>query len=214
LPPGSRPGARGFTLLEMMAVVAILALLFGLALPNLGVLGGANLRSQARELAGAIELARQRAVVTGTPHRVLLALEEGAFRVEWWRSEQEEAEQREGAAGGGLPAGPVDVASLDLRGDTPIPLEPPRAEERSYRPIPQRQFGRDRWLGDGVFFAGVETPEGWVERGEVELVFERDGSTDPALVLLIAEDGREMALEVRPLLDVVRIGPPEERRRG
>ena len=73
----AKPRAHGFSIIEIMAVVLIIGLLMTLVLPNLGSRRAAGLRDQARVVAGYLELARQRAIVTGKPHRLFLALEEG-----------------------------------------------------------------------------------------------------------------------------------------
>ena len=66
-------------------------------------------------------------------------------------------------------------------------------------------LGRPGWLDEGMFFEGVDTPEGWIDAGDVGVVFQRDGSTDAARLVIADEDGRRAALEVRPLQDRVRI---------
>ena len=54
----------GFTLIEMLAVVAIIALLVSVTAPNLGAVRERWLRNQSRQIASYVELARQRAVMT------------------------------------------------------------------------------------------------------------------------------------------------------
>ena len=81
---------RGFTLIETLAVVAILALAAVIVLPNLAALGERRLRHAAQRLAAELELARQRAVVTGVPHRILFDLENGLYRIEWLGNADEE----------------------------------------------------------------------------------------------------------------------------
>jgi general secretion pathway protein H len=51
---GGRAKERGFTLIELLVVVGVIALLAGLAAPALGTLTGANARSAAASLAGAM----------------------------------------------------------------------------------------------------------------------------------------------------------------
>ena len=82
-----RSATTGFTLIELMAVVAIIGLALGIMLPNLTATRFSLLEQQGHDLASRIDLARERAVVTGAPHRVWLELEEGAFRVDWFVEE-------------------------------------------------------------------------------------------------------------------------------
>ena len=77
-----RPGSAGFTLIEMLAVVAIFSLLVAIVAPNIGRLSGRTLQAAADDLAARLELARQRAVVTGVPHRLWIDLDQASYRLE------------------------------------------------------------------------------------------------------------------------------------
>lgn len=171
----------------------ILGLLMGLLLPALGAGSSRSLRKQGDLVAATLELARQRAVVTGKPHRVVLDLEGGAFAVEWLVTEAEAFADEED-----------EFRLQEEAGDGQIDLSPPLAEVRDYYPIPNR-FGRREMLGRGFFFEGVDTPEGWLESGEAYLFFDWDGSTDAAQIVISDPDSRSIDLDVAPLLDVVRI---------
>ena len=61
----------------MMAVVLIMGLLLALIAPNLRIGGASALRDEALEVARRLELARQLAVTSGRPHRLLVDLENG-----------------------------------------------------------------------------------------------------------------------------------------
>jgi prepilin-type N-terminal cleavage/methylation domain-containing protein len=184
--------ASGFTLIEIMAVILIIGLMSTLLLPAFGAGGGAKLRGQAERVAGFLELARQRAVVTGKPHRVVLDLENGGYSIEWLVT-------------GGSSTEPSEVAGIAPGlGGGPIDLSPPREELAAYQPIPNRFGGRD-WLEPGIFFEGVDTPEGWIEQGEVALVFGWDGSSDAAQIVISDPDSRSFDLDIAPLLEIVRI---------
>ena len=185
--------ARGFTLIEIMAAVAIFALLAGLLAPRVGALTSRTLRQRAERIAARLELARQRSVLTGVPHRLLVDLDQGGYQLEWQVTEAE----AEGRA-------PEPAAPLDLRGQTPIPMAPAYAEERAYRPLPGL-MGRFEWLEDNLAFAGLQTPEGWIQRGEVSIEFERDGTASYTEIHLDDESGRTLQLDVLPLADAVRI---------
>ena len=188
---------RGFTLLEMVAVVAIMGLLLFLFVPAVGVTDSARLRGGARELGAHLEFARQRAVMTGKPHRVLLGLEEGWYQLEWFVSDGDELPGVEALA----------TPEVDLRG--PIAMSPSAATIASYRPIPGIH-GRVSWLDEQLRFGGVEVAEGWYEAGEFQVVFQGDGSSDPARIVIETGDEPGLVLEVSPLLDAVRITDDED----
>ena len=188
-PPGSAR-TRGFTLIEILAVVLILALVATFVGPNLGALRERRLRHAGEHLASQIELARQRSVVTGVPHRVLIDLEEAGYRVEW--------------QGGGEVERPAhfDLESVDLRGSI-LDLSAPPAPSREFEPIPGI-FGRFHWLEETLFFAGLETPDGWTERGDSFVEFTGDGSASHTEIVIEDQTGDRVVLAVLPLDDAVR----------
>jgi type II secretion system protein H len=196
-PPRAKSLEPGFTLIEMIAVVAIFGLLVALVAPNLGNLSGRNLRSATDALAARIDLARQRTVMTGVPHRVWIDLDAASYRLEWYRTEAE-------ALGEEAPADEV----LDLRNGAPLPLEAPRGAERAFRPLPGR-LGGDAALEASLVFRGVETPTGWVERGGTAIEFARDGTTESAAVFIDDDSGRALVIEVLPLAEAVRVSDAE-----
>lgn len=205
----------GFTLIEMMAVITLVGMIFALGLPRLSSTRWRALGDAAESLASSLEYARQRAVMTGVPHRVLIDLEDGEWRVEWLVGEQEAAAgELSGSAGGGAPSlagalagglgdGPDDGAEPDPR--APIDLHPPAKAGLDYYPIPS-QLGRFTSLDDDdiIYFVGLESASGWVEGGHVEIVFDADGTTDFALLELADADERHLTLEIEPLLDRIR----------
>ena len=60
--------ASGFTLIEIMAVVVIIGLTMAFVMPNLAANRSSRLRDQSLDLATRIELARERAILTGKVH--------------------------------------------------------------------------------------------------------------------------------------------------
>jgi prepilin-type N-terminal cleavage/methylation domain-containing protein len=61
----------GFTLLEVMAVVGVIAVLLAVALPNLlAILDGLRLSDGARQLASELQLARMKAISQHTKYRI------------------------------------------------------------------------------------------------------------------------------------------------
>jgi type II secretory pathway pseudopilin PulG len=198
-----------------MAVIAILGMIFAFGAPRLGSNNWRALRDEAESIAASIEFARQRAIMTGTPHRLLIDLGEGGYRVEWLATEDEAFAAITGQALGsdaGLPlaGGLLGDPGMGAAGTAPdgraepVSLRPPPRAERDFHPIPNRQLGSFTWLEDALYFVGLESPSGWTEGGEVAIVFEADGSTDFSLLELADVDDNHLTLEIEPLLDRVR----------
>lgn len=186
-----------FTLIEMLAIVAIMALIATFVAPSFEAVRQRKLRSEALRLASHLEFARQRTVVTGVPHRILLDLEGGTYRIEWLAGDAEDQ-----------PAALVPV-EYDVSGGTPLPLAAPLQEAQAYSAIPGL-LGREQLLDDDLDFAGIETHEGWLERGVSFVSFDRDGSASYTEIVLEDDSGQETALAVLPLDDAVRIIEDEE----
>ncbi len=189
---GTKRRDAAFTLIEMLAVVAIFALLATFVLPNIASLSARALKQQASHLASQLELARQRSVVTAIPHRILIDLESGAYRLEWQGLPPEEEA--------------LDLLPPPVTAETriPISLAAPPEEQREYEPLPGL-FGRFTYLERDLAFVGLETNDGWIERGEVSVDFDRDGTTDYTEIVLDNEAGQTLTLDVLPLADAVRI---------
>ena len=74
-------GEKGFTLIELVVVLAIAALLLAIVLPfGFNRRGHDELASGAREIAGALRLARSRAILTNRPASFLVDVENGFYR--------------------------------------------------------------------------------------------------------------------------------------
>jgi type II secretion system protein H len=185
--------AQGFTLIEMVAVVAIMGLLIALAAPGLGTLSGRRLQHTAEAMADALELARQRTVITGIPHRVRIDLEAATWCLEWRVSDAEERGDE-----------PVEAPPLDLKGQAKLDLRAPRGVERSFRPMPGA-LGREGTLDESLAFRGVQTDDGFASRGETAVEFATDGTTAYTEIFLDDDSGRSLAIEVLPLAERVRV---------
>jgi type II secretion system protein H len=185
----------GFTLLEIMAVVAIFALVAGIAMPNFSRLQTRRLDAVASDLVAQIDLARQRAIVTGVPHRLVIDIDGGGYRIEWQGRREADEEGDEASAGSG---GSFDnfVGSIDLSA--------PRSEAREFQPL-SGFSGRFTWIDDSVVFAGIETTGGWIDRGESFISFEQDGTADPTTIVIDHEAGHSVTLEILPLSSTVRV---------
>lgn len=123
----SRKTCRGFTLLEILVVMAIMVSLIGLAVVKLDDNGERVTRKQAEELAIRLEAARDEAVYAGQP----LAFSSDGLGYKFWRGDT--ARQQWFAI-----SGSDDIA--------------PRTFVRNVRIIRQIVSGQERPLGDRLVF--------------------------------------------------------------
>jgi len=169
--------SAGFTTIELLMVVGLIALVMGTLLTNLGGGFGVHLSNSGRGLAREIEYVGQRAVATGRAHRLLVDLDEQAFRVEVMAESERDASTE-------LP----EHAEL-------LDLSPPLASQ-SFSPVRDRS-GDWHWLDDGdVGIDEVVIGDNSVTDGEVGITFAPDGGADPAEIWLIDDGGYELRVRV------------------
>ena len=162
-----------------------------LTLPNFSALQSHKLRQSAEQIVERIDFGRQRAVMTGIPHRLAVDLDAGTYKLEW---------QGEGSTNTTRAAKPATEPGINA----PLSLAPPPAAERSFEAVPG-PLGRLETLGRGVEFAWIETPTSDVDFGEAFITFEGDGTSSYTMLVLNEPGGGELALEILPLAETVRI---------
>ncbi len=160
-------------------------------LPNFGAMQTHKLRNSAEQVIERIDFGRQRAVMTGVPHRLAIDLDAGTYQLEWQ---------------GDRPIEKQEPATPELEPDVrkQISLAPPAAKERSFEML-QGPLGKRETLGRGVEFAWIETPGGETDFGEAYITFEADGTSSYTLLVLDEPGGQKLALEILPLAETVRI---------
>jgi prepilin-type N-terminal cleavage/methylation domain-containing protein len=201
-----RDRLSGFTLIEVIAVVAIISMVFAVGLPRLSGSQWDALNSEAANIAEYLRFARQRAIMTGVPHRLLLDLEEGGYQIEWFVSEERAlggASADDGFGSGGLLG--TALESLGSENGPSIEMVPPRVQARDYFPIQNREMGTFHWLEDELYFVGVEGASGWIEGGDYPIVFYVDGTTESARLEIADADDRHVTLEIEPILERVHV---------
>src|ERR1700761_2738418 len=72
----------GFTLIELMVVVALIALISVMALPSISSYFQVSLNSATREVAATVREAYNATLVTGKLHRIVYDLKQGQYWVE------------------------------------------------------------------------------------------------------------------------------------
>ena len=166
-------------------------LLMSMMLPNFGALQTKKLQDSAEQMVERIDFGRQRSVMTGVPHRLVIDLDTGTYQLEW---------QGERPAEKKKPAKPA----LEPGVETQLSLAPPPATERSFETL-QGPLGKLETLGRGIEFAWIETPGGETDFGEAHITFEGDGTSSYTLLVLDEPGGHELALQILPLAEMVRI---------
>ena len=162
-------------------------------LPNFGAVQTHKLRNSAEQIVERIDFGRQRAVMTGVPHRLSIDLDTGTYQLEWQGDRPAEKKK---------PAKPE--FELEPDAETQLSLAPPPATERSFETL-QGPLGKLETLGRGVEFAWIETPGGETDFGEAHITFEGDGTSSYTLLVLDEPGGHELALQILPLAEMVRI---------
>ncbi len=75
-----RKGNSGLTLIELAVVLTLAGVVFVIVFPNLaGLFSGRRLMGFSREMAGALDYARARAVIEGRPQTVRIDRQEGEY---------------------------------------------------------------------------------------------------------------------------------------
>jgi prepilin-type N-terminal cleavage/methylation domain-containing protein len=181
----------GFTLLEILAVLLIAGLLMSVTLPNFGALQSHRLQRSVEQIVARIDFGRQRAVMTGIPHRLAIDLEAGTYKLEWMGKRPDDA-------------APRPKPKIELGVSNSLSLAPPPSAERNFQSLPG-PLGKLEYLGKGVEFGWIEVHGEEVDFGEAFIIFEGDGTSSYTMLVLDEPGGREFALEILPLADRVRI---------
>jgi hypothetical protein len=174
----------------------IAGLLMSVMLPNFGALQSHKLRNSAEQIIERIDFGRQRAVMTGIPHRLAIDLDSGTYKLEWQGVGPENVVSQ--------PKPKIEPAKIETDMGPRLSLAPPPATERSFESI-SGPLGRLEQLGRGVEFGWVETPGGEIDFGDAFIIFEGDGTSSYTMLVLNEPGGQELALEILPLADAVRI---------
>ncbi|MEE8557443.1 MAG: prepilin-type N-terminal cleavage/methylation domain-containing protein [Myxococcota bacterium] len=181
---------HGFTLIEILVTVGLMAVLTAVFMPNLGGIFRFDLEHASRVLAAELQYVGERAVATGSIHRWVLDLGEQVFRVERLHSDP-------------IPP-PFELTTTAELLDLSAPI---RAHE--FRPIDGRA-GDWRWLEQGsVNIERVQMGESGSIEGKVAIAFGPDGAADPARLVLQNDGGDELSVVILGFTGEVRVEEPE-----
>jgi general secretion pathway protein H len=194
--PSRRPS--GFTLLEVLIVLALVAVLTAGVLSGTGLLGTSRERAAASLILSAIRIGMTHANSSGLPVRLVLDIDKSQIALEQTRTRMLRVQQEEDSADPSAGAAAATEAERLASEETKRIQEGPRESPPSFTPL--RALGDSdepsgaRALGGDVRFVSVQTehdPEPRDE-GRAYLYFWPGGGTEKAVITLgRPEDGGE-----------------------
>jgi general secretion pathway protein H len=207
-----RTNTRGVTLVEVLVVVALIAILAGGAVFGSGMLSSSRLRAGSTLIASAVRLGLARANNSGHATRLVLDLDHDKILLEEASGSRMLREKAAPAAG----AEAATQAEQAAKAESDRILEGPQAPRASFKPVVQfAETPEGRELGKGVDLYSVQTehdddpittgvayvyfwPGGATERAHLQL--KRVASEQALTVLVSALTGRTKI--VKGLLDL------------
>jgi general secretion pathway protein H len=154
-----RRGREAFTLIELLIVVALIALLGGVVVSGTGMLGSARVRTAAGVVMSGVRQGITRANATGKPARLTFDFENSKIILEATSGRMlRSADEDDGPAAGAEDEGAEEREALQYAKEI---VEGPRAPKPSFSPVSEGGFngddGQGRELGAGVKFLMVHT---------------------------------------------------------
>jgi general secretion pathway protein H len=215
-----RAAERGLTLIEVLIVVALIAMLSGAVMFGPGMFSSGRLRAAATLIVSAIRVAQTQANAGGRPVRLALDLDQHQIVLEEARGSVMLREK--GSSGGADPATEAEAAA---RHEAERIVEGPRAPRASFTPVRRLGFGDDdneeaKSLGRNIAFRMVQTERDDEPRtsGRAYLYFWPGGETERAVIQLYRGDTSEEGLTIslspltgRSKIERGRVGLPEPR---
>ena len=198
---------RGFTLIEVMLVVAIIAVVITGATFGLGAVTRSRLRSASFKVMSAARFAYSRALTQGTTTRLHFDFEKNTMAVEEASSPVTLATDEQLESDTGEAVDPWDLARSRLE----KPLEKPQPES-PFQPITSpsgkvlKRYTAQP-VGDGITVHALITPHETDKRtdGEGSLYFFPGGVTEHAVVQLSDSSETVYSVEIHPLTGNARI---------
>jgi len=193
------------TLIEILLVLALVALIAGGVMSGTGMLGGSRQRAAATLVLTAVRLAMTQANSNGLPVRIVFDIDESRIWIEETRSRmlRSNTEDEDDLTGGAAAATEAEtLAAEEAKRIVEGPREPaPQFSALPLLGVDPDDKGLGRALGGDVKFVGVQTehdPEVRKE-GRAYLYFWPGGGTEKAIVSLGRPDSEPVNVMVSAL---------------
>jgi len=179
---------RGLTLVELLIVVALIAVLMGTVLVGPGLLEGSRMKAAATLIVSGVRLGLTRASNTGKPTRLTFDLDKGTIALEEANTSLVLREHTQDSSSGADPATELEKKA---HAESDRILEGPHAARPAFKAVSgflgsAGESGTSRSLGSGVEFVSVQTEHDDEPRtsGRAYLYFFPGGTTERASVQL------------------------------
>jgi general secretion pathway protein H len=225
---GGDGGARGFTLIEILLVVGLMAIMSAVIVSGSGALSGTRMRSAGALIMSSVRMAMTRANSIGRPVRLVFDLEGGRLMMEETHGRMLRVQNHEeGAKAGAQAATEVEQEAAEYAKEI---IQGPRAPLAAFSPVASFGDGEDaaggRELGKDIRFLQVQTehdteprvdgraylyfwPGGGTERAAIQIT--RPGDHDGLTILVSALTGRAQLQRGRIELEEARRDVDPER---
>jgi general secretion pathway protein H len=187
MPAGGRKRARGFSLVEVLLVVALMAIMSAIVIGGSGMLSGTRMRSAGALIMSSIRMAITRSNSIGRPVRIVFDLEAGRLMMEETRGRMlRVSTEKEGAKAGAEAATEAEQQAAEYARGI---VQGPKAPLATFTPV--AAFGADgedaalgRELGTDIRFVQVQTEHDSEPRveGRAYLYFWPGGGTERAAI--------------------------------
>lgn len=204
---------RGFTLIEVLVAIALVALLAGMVVAGSGMVGSARLRQAAGLLVSTIRMANNRATAISKPMRVVFNLDAHTVDVEQSEDvmlrvkESNDRKETEGTSAGAQAANEAEQKAVEYADSL---VKGPHAKRAAFKSIPN--FSDDpqgKPIGGGIRFNTVQTEHDLKARkeGRVYLYFWPGGQTERAAIQINRgeADPKGVTILVNPLTGKARV---------
>ena len=200
-----RAAARGLTLVEVLIVVALIALLSGTILFGSGLFSSNRERAAATLIVTGVRLGLTRANATGRPVRMVFDLEKNRVKLEETNGKMLLTKDEGKSTGAG--AEPATEAEQAAKEEANRILDGPKAPRPRFKPVKQFGFDSDnasegKELGRGIKFRSVQTSHDGEPRkdGHAYLYFWPGGGTEQASIQIQSSpDDKGLTVLVSPL---------------
>jgi general secretion pathway protein H len=212
-----RAAGAGLTLVEILIVLALIALFSAVLIAGSGQVSGAKLRKSATMVSAAVRVAYTRATVSSRSVRLVLDFEQKSM---WMEEADAPMLVRTGDTTGG--ADPVTAAEQQAVAEGERIVKGPQAPRPHFRPVSMgivagaESKGQAKELPSGIKFRSVQAAHDTEPRteGRAYLYFWPGGMTERAVVQVVAGDKADadvLSVMVSPLTGstLVKNGPQE-----